>query len=170
MVMVRSKEQDAEAIAHVLDDMVRLPGTRMRMGMDPLVGLLPVIGDPVAALLGASILVIARQLQVPWPIVLRMGWNYFKNGLIGAVPIVGDAYSFQFKSNAINAALLVRAVKHGEEGACRLVPHAITLRDAAGLTAIVIPTIALVSFVSLWFWQHNISYISLLFPTPYTSR
>lgn len=170
MAMVRSKEQYAEAVARVLDDFVRLPGSRMTTGLDPLLGLIPVIGDALAALLGASLLVIARQLSVPWPVVLRMGWNYFKNGVFGAVPIVGDIYSFHFKSNALNAALVLRAVKDGEEGACPLTHYPITLRDVAGLLALIVPTLFLIIFVSWWFWDHNISYFYFFFPPPYTRR
>jgi len=170
MEMVRRKEERAEAVAHLLDDVLRVPGTRMRMGVDPLLGLVPLIGDAVATLLGMAILVIARQLNVPWRIVTEMGLNQLKNGLIGAVPFIGDAYSFHFKSNAVNTALLLRAVKRGEDGTCSLTPHSITLRDMAGLAALIIPIVALVGFVSLWFWDHNISYMSLFFPAPYNSR
>lgn len=164
MEMVRTKEARAEVIAHMLDDILRVPGTRMRMGIDPLLGLLPIVGDAIATLVGAVILVLARQLDVPWRIVAQMGWNQLKNGLIGAIPFIGDAYSFRFKSNAVNTALLLRAVRRGEDGACSLTPHSITVQDAAGLAALILPTVALVAFVSLWFWNHNISYLSLLFP------
>jgi hypothetical protein len=170
MAFVRSKEQSVEVLAHVLDDAVRVPGTRMRLGVDPLLGLLPVVGDALAGLVGAWVLVIARQLRVPWRVVGRMAWNIAKNGLIGAVPVLGDAYSFHFKSNALNAALLLRAVKHGEQGACPLTPHPITLWDAVVLFCLSIPTTAIVLITSLWFWDHNISYMSLLFPAPYSSR
>lgn len=170
MAMVRTKEQTAEAIAHVLDDILRLPGTRMRVGVDPLLGLLPIIGDAIATLLGAAILVIARQLKIPWRLVAYMGFNQLKNGLIGAIPFIGDAYSFHFKSNAVNAALLLRAVKRGEDGTCELTTHSITMLDMAGLAALILPTVTLVGFVSVWFWEHNISYISLFFPPPYHTR
>jgi hypothetical protein len=170
MEMVRTKEARAEAIAHLLDDVLRVPGTRLRMGVDPLLGLVPVIGDAIATLLGMVILLIARQLNVPWRIVAEMGLNQLKNGLIGAIPFLGDAYSFHFKSNAVNTALLLRAVKHGEDGTCLLTAHAISLRDIAGLAAMILPIVSLVAFISLWFWDQNISYLSLFFPAPYNSR
>lgn len=170
MALVRSKEAQAEAFAHALDDMFRIPGTRMRVGADPLLGLIPVVGDTLAALLGIPILVIARQLHVPWRIVAYMAWNQLKNGLIGAVPFIGDAYSFHFKSNAVNAALLLRTVKRGEEGTCALTTPSVPILDAIGVAALTLPVAALVAFVSVWFWAQNISYISLFFPTPYHSR
>lgn len=170
MALVRTQEEQAQALAHFLDDLFRIPGTRMRAGADPLLGFIPVIGDVLAALLGIPILLTARRLNVSWRIVALMAFNQFKNGLIGAIPFIGDAYSFHFKSNAINAALLLRAVKQGDDGACALTAHAITIGDVAGLAALTIPTLGLVGFLSIWFWDHNISYISLFFPTPYHSR
>lgn len=164
MALVRAKEQQAEKIAHVLDDALHVPGTNLRIGADPLVGLMPVVGDAIATAWGAAILVNARQLNVPWSVLTRMAYNQFKNGLIGAVPFVGDLYSFSFKSNAINAALLLRAVKHGKEGTCSLTTHPLTIQDVFGLIMLILPTIALVAFASFWFWDHNISYFSILFP------
>ena len=164
MVLVRAKEQQAEKIAHVLDDALHVPGTNLRIGADPLVGLMPVVGDAIATAWGGAILVSARQLNVPWNVLTRMAYNQFKNGLIGAVPFVGDLYSFTFKSNALNAALLLRAVKHGKEGTCSLTTRPLTIQDVVGLTLLILPTIALVAFASFWCWDHNISYFSILFP------
>ena len=165
MIGVRSKERQAECLAHMLDDGLHVPGTSVRMGLDPLFGLIPVVGDAVAAVGGAAILVMARQLHVPWRVVARMANNLFKNGLFGSVPFLGDAYSFYFKSNAVNAALLLRAVKQGEEGACALTTRPLTILDMIGLTALILPTFALVAFVSIWFWDHNISLLYIiLFP------
>ena len=101
---VRSKEQQAELIAHVLDDAIRLPGTAIRFGADPIVGLIPVIGDVLAVLSGVPILLIARQLRVPSNDLIRMAYHQLLNGVIGAIPVVGDFYSFGFKSHAKNSA------------------------------------------------------------------
>jgi len=170
MLMIRTKEQQAEAIAHVLDDIMNLPGMRIRMGADPLLGLIPVIGDALATLLGAAILVIARQLNVPWGVVGSMAFNQLKNGLIGAVPFIGDAHSFYFKSNAVNAAQLLRTVKAGKEGVCSLTIRPLTFHDIVGLAILILPIIGAAGFVSFWFWDHNISYLSLVFPRQYLSR
>jgi hypothetical protein len=170
MALVREKEQSAETIAHVLDDMLRIPGTRMRIGADPLLGLIPLIGDAIATLLGTSILLTARQLNVPWTVVAHMSFNLFKNGLIGSVPFIGDAYSFHFKCNAVNAALLLRAVREGEDGACSVTTHSVSLLDVLGLIALTVPSVALAGLLSLWFWDHNISYLSVFFPAPYSRR
>lgn len=70
----------------------------------------------------------------------------------------------------MNTALLLRAVKQGEGGTCALTAHSISLRDLAALAAMILPTVALVAFISFWFWDRNISYMSLFFPAPYNSR
>jgi hypothetical protein len=167
MSSVRSKEQQAERLAHMLDDVLHLPGIRMRMGVDPLLGLIPVVGDALATVGGAALLVMARQLHVPWSLLVQMAYNLFKNGLFGSVPFAGDAYSFYFKSNAVNTTLILRAVKHGEEDSCPLTTHPLTIQDVIGLAMLILPTIALVTYVSFWFWDHNISYLSILFPNFY---
>ena len=86
---VRDKEVQAETIARVLDNAMALPGLRPKVGLDPVVGLFPIVGDTMATIGGAAILVMARQLQVPWDVQLRMAYNLFKNGLIGAIPLIG---------------------------------------------------------------------------------
>ena len=169
MLEVRTKEEQAEVIARALDDIITLPGVGLRMGVDPVLGLIPVIGDALATFLGGAILVFARQLDVPWGIVARMAFNQWKNGLVGAVPFIGDAYSFYFKSNAVNTALLLRTIKAGKEGNCPLTTRTLTLYDMAGLVILLVPIIVLVVVLSSWFWNHNISYVSLLFPRPYLS-
>ena len=168
MTMVREQEQSAETIAHMLDDMLRIPSTRMRMGIDPLLGLIPLVGDAITTVLGTSILVIARRLDVPWHIVARMSFNLLKNGLIGFIPFLGDAYSFHFKCHAVNAALLLRTVKQGDDGTCALTTHVISLADVLGILALTLPIVAVAGWLSFWFWDHNISYLSLLYPTPYS--
>jgi hypothetical protein len=170
MVEVRSKELQAEHLAHLLDDVLHLPGTRIRIGIDPLLGLIPVVGDVIATVGGAVILVIARQLHVPWTVLGQMAYNLLKNGLLGAIPFAGDAYSFHFKSNSVNTALCLRAVKRGEEGTCFRTTKPLTIQDVAGLAVLTLPIIALVGFVSLWFWAHHISYFNFLFPPIYQSR
>lgn len=98
----------ADVLARILDTAVRIPGTGIRIGLDPLLGLLPGIGDALASLLGSTILMMAFQLRVPKIVMLRMSVNLLLNGVIGAVPVAGDLFSIWFKSNARNAELLRR--------------------------------------------------------------
>ncbi|MEY2506822.1 MAG: hypothetical protein QOH01_1151 [Verrucomicrobiota bacterium] len=93
-------------LAYIMDDVVRVPGTTFRFGLDPLLGLIPGIGDTSSALVSAIALVQAVRVGVPKVLLLRMAANIFVNEIIGVVPVVGDAFSFWFKSNARNYEIL----------------------------------------------------------------
>ena len=98
----------ADLIARILDTSFRIPGTGIRFGLDPLLGLLPGAGDAVASLIGSTILILAAKLQVPRIVLIRMSSNMAINAIVGAVPFVGDAFSVWFRSNTRNAELLRR--------------------------------------------------------------
>ena len=76
---------------------------------DHLIGLIPGIGDALASLIGTGILGIAARLRLPRIVLARMGLNLLINGVVGAVPVVGDLFSVWFRSHAKNAALLREA-------------------------------------------------------------
>ena len=89
-------------LAIIMDEFVRLPGTKFKVGLDPIIGLLPGLGDTGSALVSAFALIQAARIGVPKVLLARMSLNILINELIGIVPIVGDAFSFWFKSNARN--------------------------------------------------------------------
>ncbi|HEY1770169.1 MAG TPA: DUF4112 domain-containing protein [Chthoniobacterales bacterium] len=95
-------------LALVMDDFVRLPGTRFRFGLDPIIGLLPGLGDTASAIVSAVALVLAARRGLPKILLVRMSFNILINEGVGMVPIFGDAFSFWFKSNARNYELLRR--------------------------------------------------------------
>lgn len=168
--LVRDKEEQAESLAKVLDNALPIPGLHARVGIDPLVGLFPIVGDVIVTIGGAAILVIARQLRVPWDVQLQMAYNLLKNGLIGAVPFIGDLYSFRFKSHQLNAALLVRSIKRGQDGKCLLQTQPLAMADLTILALMIVPTVALVLAAGIWFWDRNVSLVTLVYPPLYQSR
>jgi hypothetical protein len=93
-------------IALLMDNLVRVPGTKFRVGIDPLIGLIPGIGDTGSAVVSALALIQAVRAGMPKIVLARMAVNILVNELIGIVPIVGDAFSFWFKSNARNHELV----------------------------------------------------------------
>ena len=99
----------AEFLAKILDTTVKIPGTPFYVGLDPLLGLIPGIGDMIANLIGAVILILAARLRVSQIVITRMSLNLLINGTIGAIPILGDLFSIWFRSHARNAELLRRA-------------------------------------------------------------
>ena len=98
----------ARFLADLLDRRFTIPGTSTRIGLDPILGLIPGIGDAIANIVGSAILVIAAQLSVPKIVLVRMGLNVAANALIGAIPVFGDIFSIWFRSNVKNAELLER--------------------------------------------------------------
>lgn len=98
----------ADFIARLLDTLIYIPGTTIRIGLDPLLGLVPVFGDLIANLIGSTILFLAIQLQLPKVVILRMAANIGMNTLFGSIPGFGDLFSIWYRSNIKNAILLRR--------------------------------------------------------------
>lgn len=99
----------ADVLAKVLDTTVKIPGTSLYLGLDPLLGLVPGVGDAIANLIGTIIMGLATRLQLPRIVLARMSLNLLINGTIGAVPVVGDLFSVWFRNHARNAVLLREA-------------------------------------------------------------
>lgn len=97
---------DIEKLAVWLDTKYVLPGTNWRFGFDSIIGLVPGVGDAVTTLLGAYIIVRARELGAPPHLQAAMVGNLLIDTLVGAVPLLGDAFDFAFRSNAKNVQLL----------------------------------------------------------------
>ncbi len=92
-------------IARLMDNQFVIPGTNLRFGLDPLLGLLPGWGDSASALVSVLLMVKSARARVPGIVLARMALNILLNAAVGAIPGVGDAFSFWFKSNAKNYAL-----------------------------------------------------------------
>ena len=90
----------------LLDNAFRVPGTRIRFGWDPIIGLVPWVGDAVTALFGSVIIFHAYHLRLPRIVQLRMLINIVIDVAIGIVPFFGDVADVFWKSNARNFALL----------------------------------------------------------------
>src|SRR5437660_9380713 len=93
-------------LSRLLDEQFRIPGTRYRLGLDGLLGLIPGVGDAAGALLSAYILYEAMRLGAPSTVLLRMVANIGIDTVGGAVPVVGDIFDIAWKANKKNAALL----------------------------------------------------------------
>jgi hypothetical protein len=91
-----------EAMEHLLERSFTIPGTKYPVGLDSIVGLVPVIGDVVTAAMGAYIVWEARNLGIPKWKLWRMAGNIAFDSAVGAVPLVGDAFDLAFRSNTRN--------------------------------------------------------------------
>ncbi|MFC6975594.1 DUF4112 domain-containing protein [Halomicroarcula sp. GCM10025709] len=92
-------------VARLLDDSVRLPLTRFRIGLDPLLGVLPVAGDAVAALLSLYIVAEAARLGISGRTLARMLLNVGLDFAVGSVPVIGSLFDALWTANERNAAL-----------------------------------------------------------------
>lgn len=108
----------ARIVAHWMDELFVIPGTNLRIGLDPIIGLFPGIGDALASSVGFVILTEGIRQRVPLSALMRMGLNILINDAVGCIPIVGDAFSVWFKSNSLNLALLNRW-KTGDKAAVK---------------------------------------------------
>jgi len=95
-----------EAIAKLLDVAFILPGTKIRYGIDGIIGLIPVVGDVIATGLSLWLVREARALGAPWHVTARMLGNVAFQGIVGTVPVAGDAIDVLFRANMRNAKLL----------------------------------------------------------------
>jgi len=93
-------------LSFLLDEYFRIPGTKYRIGLDGLLGLLPGIGDTIGMLLSGYILFEAARLGVPRVTLLRMAANIALDTLVGAIPLLGDVFDVAWKANKKNVALL----------------------------------------------------------------
>ena len=93
-------------LADLLDTRYRIPGTRWRFGIDAILGLVPGIGDTLAALPALYLILRARQLGVPKGLLLRMIANVGIDTVFGSVPIAGNIFDLFFKASRRNVALL----------------------------------------------------------------
>lgn len=107
----------AEHLTRMLDDVVRIPGTQIRIGLDGILGaLLPTAGDAITAIGSISLLALAVRQGVPTSVLLRMLLNIAIDAFIGAFPIIGDWFDFAFKSNRRNLELLKVHARGGNSG------------------------------------------------------
>ncbi len=94
------------AIAFLLDDLFRVPGTKWRFGLDPIIGLIPGLGGGATGLMSFLTVVEAARRGLPKVVMTRMALNILVNSVADSIPVVGDLFSAFFKSNRINYELL----------------------------------------------------------------
>lgn len=97
-----------EMLAKLLDVAFILPGTKIRYGVDGIIRLIPVVGDLLATAFSLWLVREARALGAPWHVTARMFGNVAVEGVVGLVPLAGDAFDVLFRANMRNVRLLRR--------------------------------------------------------------
>jgi len=95
-------------LAVIMDGLLRIPGTKFRFGLNPLIDFVPGIGDVSAAFVSTSVLVYAVTRGLPKILLARMALNILINELVGIVPVAGSGFAFWFRANKRNYDLLQR--------------------------------------------------------------
>jgi hypothetical protein len=103
-----------EAISRLMDDLFEIPGTNVRVGLDAMIGLVPLVGDLISQVVSSYIIWEARQLGVSRFTIGRMIANSALDTVVGIIPFAGDAFDVAFRANRKNLALLKgHLAKHG---------------------------------------------------------
>lgn len=100
--------------ARIFDSAFRVPGTNIRFGIDPLLGLVPGVGDFASPILSIFMVWHGAQLGVPRVVLARMVLNALIDAVAGVVPVAGDLFDFGWKATAWNLALLERHAMPGQ--------------------------------------------------------
>jgi len=104
--------ENLDLLAHLLDDVFRIPGTQIRFGLDGIIGLVPAVGDVLAGLASCILIFAAWVRGIPYITLTRMVVNLGLDVIIGAIPFLGDAFDIVWKANRRNYALLIRHIEN----------------------------------------------------------
>ena len=140
----RAFERRYAAVSRVLDDLVPIPGTNQRIGLDPVIGLVPWIGDLISAAVGFWLIAEAARFRIPSVVLARMVWNTTVDLLVGAIPFLGDLFDVVSRSNSRNLELFRR---HATDANASTAEHRAFL---AGLALVVVGLIWLAAMVLGW--------------------
>ena len=133
--------------SRLMDSAYRVPGTQIRFGWDPIIGLLPGVGDAATASFAVTLLYHAYLLGVPRVVLIRMILNILLDLVAGLVPFAGDVADIAWKSNSANLALLERHERPGVKptsGDWAIVLLAIVL--IGGVLALVLTSVVLMAY------------------------
>ena len=151
MALPLTSNEHLDYIAALLDDMWRIPGTKIRFGLDALIGWIPGIGDALAGIASFFIVFASWRRGAPSITLVRMVANILLEITLGAIPVAGDIFHIVWKANRRNYRLLIREKEH---------PGSNTRRDWMFLAVIFLAAIAVVGFpiaILIWLLRSHLS-------------
>ena len=134
--------------AQWLDAGFRVPGTNIRFGLDPLLGLIPGAGDAAGAVLAGWVFVEAIRLGASRATLLRIAGNVALDTVLGAVPLIGDIFDFAWKANLRNVRLLERHLM--EPARAQRADRLFIAWVIGGVTAVAVGALTLGGLLTLW--------------------
>lgn len=138
---MQQRVERLQRLAQLWDSAFRVPGTQVRIGLDPLIGLVPGLGDAAGALVASYIVLEGLRCDVAPSTLLRMLANVAIDALLGTIPVIGDIFDVGWKANIKNVALIEHHLSdpHGARHASRawllLVIAVLVLLAALGIAA-----------------------------------
>jgi hypothetical protein len=144
--------RNLERVAWLMDRALTIPGTNISIGLDAVLGLLPVGGDLLTGLVQAGLVLVAlRQYKVPKAIATRMMANVLLDVAIGAIPLVGDLFDVGFKANTRNVKLLQ---PYGHPSMIEVEPHKTPWRYIVPIALVLLLalTLVMIGFVTVVRW------------------
>ena len=142
-------------ISRVLDNAIPVPGTKLRLGLDPILGLLPGGGDTITGGISAYIVVEAARMGIPREVLLKMVGNIVIDSFAGTIPVLGDLFDVGWKSNLKNIELLEKHLQITESTKSdKLLIIGLIL-----LLAVIVLGFATITFFSVRFFWNLISHL-----------
>ena len=146
-------DEQLDSLADLIDSAFPIPGTNWRVGLDPIIGLIPGLGDIISSAFSFLIVFAAWQRNLPKVTIARMVGNIAIDTLVGAMPLLGDIFDAAWKSNKKNVAILKRATAD-QVGGAGLKAQA---RDWGALLLLVLAAAAMIAvpvWVLIWLLRH----------------
>lgn len=150
---VEALARNLEQLAWLMDRAFVIPGTKLRVGLDAILGMFPVVGDVLCGLVQIGLVLSAvHHYKVPKAVATRMAANVLIDTLVGSIPIAGDFFDALFKANTRNMALLGEARAHQKRG--EPMPSAPSVFYLAGIAAVLLLVLglAVVGMVAVVIW------------------
>jgi hypothetical protein len=138
----------ARALTRLLDSAARVPGTSIRFGLDPILGLVPGLGDVTGAALSGYVVLLASRLGAPTTVIVRMLGNVLADTVGGTVPLLGDLFDVGWKANTRNLALLERHL--GQPESTKRASRAVVWGTVAALLLLVIAAATVGVLIVRW--------------------
>jgi len=138
--------------ARIFDSAFRIPGTQIRFGIDPILGLVPGVGDLASPLLSLLMIWHGARLRVPKIVLARMVFNALIDAIAGVVPVAGDLFDFGWKATAWNLALLEKHAMPGERATSG--DYVFVILCSAVLIVVALLPLLLLFALGAWLRQH----------------
>lgn len=125
-----------KAVSYLMDEQFRIPGTKFRFGIDPIINFFPIVGDMTGFLISGGMLLAVARNGASSKLVVLMSINILIDSLIGPIPLIGNIFDFYFKSNTRNLRLMQEYFVEGKH-------------QGSGKNTIIIALIVLVFILAL---------------------